>query len=153
MVMGPPRGWIVKSVKYRGDDVTDTAVEFKSSSDSRLLEVTLTNQGAIVTGRVLGDDGKASPDAYVVMLPADVSRWRPFPGTPTITPKADGTFTIGPVRAGEYVVAAVTGMSMARLFEPSARAEIAERIAKGGERIVLVENDKHSIDLRITKLQ
>jgi hypothetical protein len=87
------------------------------------------------------------------MLPADVSRWRPFPGTPTITPKADGTFTIGPVRAGEYVVAAVTGMSMARLFEPSARAEIAERIAKGGERIVLVENDKHSIELRITKLQ
>ena len=29
MVMGPPRGWIVKSVKYRGDDVTDTAVEFR----------------------------------------------------------------------------------------------------------------------------
>jgi protocatechuate 3,4-dioxygenase beta subunit len=153
MVMGPPRGWIVKSVNYRGNDVTDTAVEFKSSSDPRLLEVTLTNQGAIVTGRVLGDDGKESPDAYVVMLPGDVSRWRPFPGTPTITPKADGTFTIGPVRAGEYVIAAVTGMSMARLFEPSARAEIAERIAKGGERIVLVENDKHSIDLRITKLQ
>ncbi len=153
MVMGPPRGWIVKSVKYRGDDVTDTAVEFKSSTDPRLLEVTLTNQGAIVTGRVLGDDGKESPDAYVVMLPGDVSRWRPFPGTPAITPKADGTFTIGPVRAGEYVIAAVTGLSMARLFEPSARAEIAERIAKGGERIVLVENDKHSIDLRITKLQ
>ena len=153
MVMGPPRGWIVKSVTYRGDDVTDTAVDFKSSTDPRLLEVTLTNQGAIVTGRVLGDDGKESPDAYVVMLPGDVSRWRPFPGTPAITPKADGTFTIGPVRAGEYIIAAVTGMSMARLFDQSARAEIAERIAKGGERIVLVENDKHSIDLRITKLQ
>ena len=27
MVMGTPRGWIVKSVKYRGDDVTDRAVE------------------------------------------------------------------------------------------------------------------------------
>ena len=153
MVMGPPRGWIVKSVKYRGDDVTDTAVEFKSSTDPKLLEVTLTNQGAIVTGRVLGDGGKETPDAYIVMLPGEVSRWRPFPGTPALTPKADGTFTIGPVRAGEYVIAAVTGLSMARLFDPSARAEIAERIAKGGERIVLVENDKHSIDLRITKLQ
>jgi protocatechuate 3,4-dioxygenase beta subunit len=153
MVMGPPRGWIVKSVKYRGDDVTETAVEFASSSDPRLLEVTLTNHGAIVTGRVLDDDGKESPDAYVVMLPADVSRWRPFPGTPAIAPKADGTFTIGPVRAGEYIVAAVTGLSMARLFEPSARAETAERIIRAGERIVLVENDKHSVDLRITKLQ
>ncbi len=153
MVTGPPRGWIVKSVKHRGNDVTDTAVEFTSSSDPRLLEVTLTNQGPIVTGRVLGDDGKESPEAYVVMLPGDVSRWRPFPGMPAFTPKADGTFTIGPLRAGEYVIAAVTSLSMARLFEPSARAEIAERIAKGGERIVLVENDKHSIDLRIMKLQ
>jgi protocatechuate 3,4-dioxygenase beta subunit len=153
MVSGPPRGWIVKSVKYRGEDVTDTAVEFKSSSDPKLLEVTLTNQGAIVTGRVLGDDGKESSDAYVVMLPADVSRWRPFPGTPTIPLKADGTFTIGPVRAGEYVVAAVIGLSTTRLFEPSARAQIAELIAKAGERIVLAENDKHSIELRITKLR
>ena len=153
MVTGAPRGWIVKSVKYRGDDVTDTAVEFQSSTDPRLLEVTLTNQGAVITGRVLGDDGKDSPDAYVVLLPADVTRWRPFPGLPAITPKADGTFTIGPVRAGEYVIAAVTGLSMARLFEPSARTDIAERIVKAGERVVLVENDKHSIDLRITKLQ
>jgi Carboxypeptidase regulatory-like domain len=153
MVMGAPRGWIVKSVNYRGDDVTDTAVEFRSSSDPRLLEVSMTNHGAIVTGRVLGDNGKESSDASVVLLPADVSRWRPFPGLPAIPPKADGTFTIGPLRAGEYIVAAVTGMSMTKLFEPSARAEIAERIAKAGERIILVENEKHSIDLRITKLQ
>ena len=152
MISGPPRGWIVKSVKYRGDDVTDTAVEFKSSSDPKLLEVTLTTHGAIVSGRVLGDDGKESSDAFVVMLPTDLSRWRPFPGTPMITPKADGTFTIGPVRPGDYVVAAVTGISMTRLFEPTAKADIAARIAKAGERIVLVEDDKHSIDLRITKL-
>ncbi len=150
---GPPRGWIVKSIKYRGDDVTDTGIEFKSSSDPRLLEVTLTNQGAIVSGRVLGDDGKPSPDAYVVLLPAEVTRWRPFPGLPTITPRADGTFSIGPVRAGEYIVAAVIGVSMMKLFEPSATVEFAERIAKTGERVILVENEKRSIDLRITKLQ
>ena len=153
MVMGAPRGWIVKSVTYRGDDVTDTAVEFRSSSDPRLLEVSMTNHGAFVTGRVLGDNGKESPNASVVLLPADVSRWRPFPGLPAIPPRADGTFTIGPLRAGEYIVAAVTGMSMTKLFEPSARAAIAERIAKDGERITLIENEKHSIDVRITKLQ
>ena len=152
MVVGAPRGWIVKSVKYRGDDVTDGAIEFRSSSDPRLLEVTLTNQTAIVTGRVLADDGRDSSDAFVVLLPADVSRWRPFPGLPAITPKADGTFAIGPVRAGEYIVAAVTGLSMPKLFDPSGRAGIAERIAKAGERLILIENGKHSIDLRITKL-
>jgi len=153
MVMGAPRGWIAKSVKYRGDDVTDKAVEFKSSSDPRLLEVTLTNQGAIVTGRVLGDDDKPSSEASVVLLPADLSRWRPFPGWPAMPTKADGTFTIGPVRAGEYIVAAVAGMSMMKLFEPSARAEFAERMSKAGEHIILVENEKHSIDLRLVKLQ
>jgi len=40
-----------------------------------------------------------------------------------------------------------------RLLDPSARAEVVERIAKAGERIILVENEKHSIDLRIAKLQ
>jgi protocatechuate 3,4-dioxygenase beta subunit len=153
MVMGAPRGWIVKSVKYRGDDVTDAAVEFKSGTDPRLLEVTLTNQVAIVTGRVLGDDGKPSPDAYVLMLPTDLTRWRPVPGSPLITPKSDGTFTIGPVRAGEYIVAAAIGISTQKLLDPAVRADIAERLAKAGERIVLVENDKRSVDVRITKLQ
>lgn len=153
MVMGAPRGWIVKSVKYLGDDVTDRAVEFKSSGDPRLLEVTLTNQGAMVTGRVLGDDDKESSDASIVLLPADLSRWRPFPGSPVKSTRLDGTFNIGPVRAGEYIVAAVTGVSTTNLLEPSARAEFAERIAKDGDRIILVENEKRSIDLRVVKLQ
>ena len=134
----------------------DIAVDFGAPHGCGFAATTppgMTNHGAIVTGRVLGDNGKASPDASVVLLPADVSRWRPFPGLPAIPPKADGTFTIGPLRAGEYIVAAVTGLSMTKLFEPSARAEIAERIANAGERIILVENEKHSIDLRITKLQ
>ena len=75
------------------------------------------------------------------------------PGLPAIPPRSDGTFTIGPVRAGAYILAAVAGLSMTRLLDPSARAEVAERIAKAGERIILVENEKHSIDLRIAKLQ
>jgi hypothetical protein len=153
MVAGAPRGWIVKSIKYGDDDVTDTAIEFKSGSNPRSLEVTLTNQGAIVTGRVLNDDGTESPDASVVVLPGDVSRWRPIPGLPPIPPNADGTFTVGPMRAGEYIVAAVTGLSTAQLIDPSGRAAIAARIAKAGERIVLVESEKRSIELRVTKLR
>jgi len=153
VVAGVPPGWIVKSVIYRGADVTDTAIEFKSSTDPRLLEITLTNQGAFVTGRVLSDDGTEPTDVSVVLLPADVSRWRPTPGLPAIPPKADGTFTIGPVRAGEYILAAVTGMSMAKLFEPSGKADMAARIARAGTRLTLVENQKHAIELRITKLE
>ena len=153
VVAGVSRGWIVKSVIYRGADVTDTAIEFKSSTDPRLLEITLTNQGAFVTGRVLSEDGSELADLSVLLLPADVSRWRPMPGLPAIPPKADGTFTIGPVRAGDYILAAVTGMSMAKLFEPSARADMAARIAKAGTRLTLVENQKHAIELRVTKLE
>jgi hypothetical protein len=149
-VIGPPRGWIVKSVKYRGEDVTDTGVEFKSSNDPRLLEVTLTNRGAIVTGRVLDDDSTPAPNAFVVLLPADVEPSRPSPIIPAST---DGTFTIGPVRTGEYIVAGAIGISVRKFENPATRAEVAEQIAKIGERIILVENDKRSIDVRIVKLQ
>ena len=152
MVMGTPRGWIVKSVRYRGDDVTDRAVEFRSSSDPRLLEVSLTNQGAIVTGRVLGDDDKVSSDVSVVSC-LQMCRGG---GRSLDCRRSDqvGRDVHHRTGAGRRVlVAVVTGMSMTKLLVPSARAEVAERIAKAGQRIVRVKTQKHSIDLRIAKLQ
>ena len=49
-VAGQPREWIVKSITYRGDDVTDVPVEFKTSTDPTALEITMTRRGAIVSG-------------------------------------------------------------------------------------------------------
>ena len=50
----PPR-WVVKSIRYRGVDITSVATEFRTGSDE--IEVLLTGRIALVRGRVLGAGG------------------------------------------------------------------------------------------------
>ena len=149
-VSGQPRGWVVRSVKYRDEDVTDVAVEFKTNSDPRTLEIVLTRQSALVSGRVLDAAGKATQEAVVVLLAADPSKRRSIGRAVSMaTLKAEGTFSLAPVRAGEYIIVALSGNAMMSLaFEDP---EKLERAASLGDRIVLVENEKREIDLRVVK--
>ena len=149
-VAGQPREWIVKSVTYRGDDITDLPVEFKTSPDPAALEIAMTRRGAIVSGRVLDVAGNGTEAGYVLLISADPARRRSGLGmVTTAEPKTDGAFTLGPVRQGEYVVLAASGEAMMHLSYPD--GESLERFVHEGERIILVENEKRSIDLRVVK--
>jgi hypothetical protein len=151
-VSGQPRGWVVRSVKYRDEDVTDVAVEFKTNSDPRTLEIVLTRQSALVSGRVLDDAGKAMQEGVVALLAGDPSKRRSIGrAVSTATLKAEGTFSLAAVRAGEYIIVALSGNAIMHVVmeEP----EKLERAASLGERIVLVENEKREIDLRVVKPQ
>ena len=155
-VTGQPREWIVKSVKYRGEEVTDMPVEFKTSTDPRALEIVLTRRVALVSGRVLDDDGKPAEEGVVVLVPADAARRKA--GIHVLkfaTLKPGGAFSLGPVRAGEYIIAAQSGtpMQVASLSFAADSAEKVERIAALGERILLVENEQRTMDLRVVKPQ
>jgi Carboxypeptidase regulatory-like domain len=149
-IAGQPREWIVKSVTYRGDDVTDVPIEFKTRTDPAALEITMTKRGAIVSGRLLDAAGNGTEAGYVLLISADPARRRSgFGIVATATPKTDGAFTLGPVRHGEYVVLAASGEAMMHLSYPD--GESLERLVHEGERIVLVENEKRSIDVRVVK--
>ena len=63
--------------------------------------------------------------------------------------KSDGTFTLGPVRAGEYVIAAGAVESPTSLSFPD--GDDLEPIAQSGERITLAEGEKRQIDVRLAK--
>ena len=147
---GQPPGWVVKSVRSREADVTDTPVEFKTSTDPAALEVTMSRQGAIVSGRVLDGAGKSIDAGYVLLFSANPAR-RQFghSSVKTTRPKADGSFTLGSVRAGEYLIVAVTPESLMYLQVPDAAG--LERAAQAGERIVLVESEKRGSTSRVTK--
>ena len=151
-VTGQPREWIVKAIKYRGDDVTGTPVEFKTSTDPSALEIVMTRRGAVVDGRVLDAAGKATQAGYVVLTSADPARRRLGTGiVQTASPSPDGTYSLGPVRAGEYVLFAVSGEAMMHLSMPEPDEDALDRAAHSGERVVLVENEKRTVDLRLLK--
>jgi carboxypeptidase family protein len=144
-----PRNWIVKAIRYKGQDITDMWIDFTGARPEDTLEVTLTQHGARVAGRVTHVEGKGVEDARVVLIAADPAR-RKGPFAPrTAQVKADGAFEIGPVRPGEYLIAAVDRDDA---FTMGTEREDWERmIARVAQRITLVEDDRQTLDLRVTR--
>ena len=59
----------------------------------------------------------------------------------------DGSYTVGPVRAGEYFIAAVAPEDA---FYTADRSRL-EALAKVAERISLGENEERQIELRVVR--
>jgi len=146
-VVGLPRGWYVKSIRYGQLEIADVATEFKS--DDRQLELVISRRGATVSGRATRDDGQPSIGGVAVMFSADPAHWNWSEPT-TSRLSADGTFTLGPRRAGDYFVVALDSDQVVR--EGSTR-ELFARLARVAERITLTENEQRTLDLRIVHLK
>lgn len=150
-VSGAPENWIVKSVRYRGEDITDVPADFTGGREGDRLEIVLTNRGARVSGTVTDDRGNPFNEGLVVLLPADRARWAfQFGLRMTAGPQNDAGFKLGPVRAGEYLIVAVD-----RDDGPSGPPDekYFARVAAVADRITLVEGEEQVLQLRLRRLQ
>jgi len=145
---GLPRNYYVKRVTYGTEDITDTPFDFQSGGDPQTLEILLSNRGAFVTGTVLDEHGNRAADTVVLVFSADRTRWGTAAAIAVrllVPPR--GPYTVGPLRQGDYFIAAVSGEDRgAYAGEP----EILEQLAHGAERIMLGENERRTLDLRVT---
>jgi hypothetical protein len=115
-VSGLPPGWVVSGVRYRGTDVTDTATTVASTVDPSQLEIHVSPHSGRVVPRAVGEDGQPAKAATVVVLTATGERVI----SPTAEPKTitDG-FEIGPLRPGEYIVAALAFTDLLQVMRRS----------------------------------
>ena len=145
---GLPGGWITKSIRFNGEEIIDTLHDFTNARASDLLEILLTSRGARLSGRVLNERGEPTSDATVMLLPADPAKRRgPSSFGPSgASSKPDGSYQLGPVRAGEYLIIAI-GLGTVP------HEEYFERLVGNAERITLVDDEQQSLDLRIAKLR
>lgn len=147
---GLPRDYFVKSIKYRGQDITDTPVDFQSGGDPGALDILLSRRGSYLTGTVTDGDGRRADDVVILVFAADPARWRTAAAVTVrllVPPK--GPYTVGPLRAGEYLVVAVNGDDAeAQAADP----ETLEALARIVERVVLAESERRALDLRIATL-
>ena len=68
-----PSGWIVKSIRANGKDITDGAIDFRGSEQFN-VQVVLTNRISELSGTVKAN-GQTVTSASVVLFPEDPALW------------------------------------------------------------------------------
>lgn len=143
---GVPRGYTLKSVMYRGQDIRHMAVEF-DGDPAHQVELVLTNRTAEVSGLVLDDQGKPVTAASVIHFPADPARWKGFQGSRTMT-SPQGRYRIPQLVAGEYLVVAVSADDQRVLALP----DDFDRLAAVAQRVPVLENERRTADLPLSSI-
>jgi hypothetical protein len=145
---GLPDGWVLKSIRFDGRDVTGILTDF-AAPITRPLEVVLTNRLARSEVRVT-EDGTTPAAVYALaVLPADPARWAHTVGSTSPTLPKDGVSKLSPLPAGDYLVAAIT---MADWFTLMIEPQRIPDLATVATRVRLAENDNPAINLVLVRL-
>ena len=142
-----PDGWFVRTVMYRGVDITDRLIEFVTSPDQDSLQIVLSSRAAHVTAQVRDADGEVVPSAVVLLIAADPGRRR----GPNIAGRrwGDDAIELGPQRPGDYLAIAVLPHDVVRVWrEPG----MLETLAKTALAVTLREDEHRTLDLRLLSL-
>jgi protocatechuate 3,4-dioxygenase beta subunit len=144
-----PNDWVVKSVRYGGEERINIPTEFKSHLDPSALAVFLTNRPARLAARVLDERGQPVDDARVIVFPADPRQWDGSGGSSVVQfgKPAEGTYEFAGLRPAEYLVAV---MPDGMFFQDDDRRQL-DVLSKQAERITLLENDQKTIDLSVRR--
>jgi hypothetical protein len=108
------------------------------------MRITLTSRAPVVSGRVLDDKGQPA-GARVFLFPEDPDRRRR--GASDARSTDDGAFSLGPQRAGDYLVVAVREDDVGFDERPDLGL-----LAKVAERVTLHEGQPQALTLRLAKL-
>ncbi len=142
-----PSGWIVRSVKLNGTDITDTGAEFKAGETTSGLEIELTTKSTSVAGTVTTNEGSILKDYTVVLFAETPDLWR-LPMTRWVAggrPDQDGRFTIQNLPAGRYYAAAVDYLPQGEWGDP----ELLERLKSQAKRFTLDDGGNQTLDLKL----
>jgi len=144
---GLPTGWVLKSVKVNGQDITDTGLEVKPNEPVTGLDIVLTSQTTEVTGSVKSGNDAAS-DYTVVIFAEDSQKWT-VPMTRYITgtrPNQDGRFQVKNLPAGSYYAVALDYIAQGEWNDP----DVLERLRDKATRFTLEEGKVETLDLKLS---
>jgi hypothetical protein len=144
-----PPGWVLKSVRLNGTDITDTGAEFKAGETTSGLEIELTQKSTTVTGGVTAADGALLKDYTLVIFSESPEHWR-YPNTRWVSgsrPDQDGRVKVQNLPAGTYYAVAVDYLPTGEWGDP----EILDRLKGKGRRFNLAEGATENLDLKLTR--
>jgi hypothetical protein len=146
-VNGLPQEWTLKSVTLNGADVTDSALEFRGSTQSSGLQIVVTDKVSDLNGKVMTARGEVTRDYTVVVFPDDPAKWA-FPSRFVKTARADqqGQFRIKALPADDrYLAVAVDYLEDGEGGDP----QFLDQIRNRATRFTLADGESKALDLKL----
>jgi hypothetical protein len=145
-LFGQAPGWSIRSVRYRGTDITDSGMEFRPNEDVAEIEVEVTNKVTDVSGVVTNGKGEGVKDYSIVVFPQDREKWTPNSRyLKTARPDQDGRYKITGLPPGDYRVIALDYVDSNEWNTP----EFLDGIRAKATAFSVNEGETKSVDLRI----
>ncbi len=142
-----PSGWMLKSVRVNGADVTDAGIEFKPGEAVTGLEIVVTSKVTEVSGTVKAGNGDPVKDYTVVLFSDDPQRWTVPNGRYIYgaRPDQEGRFQVKSVPAGDYFAIATEYIAQGEWNDP----EVLDKLKAKATRFSLGEGEAKRLDLKI----
>lgn len=140
-------GWVVKSIKWKGQDLADTGIDLQADVPVSGVVVTLTNQPSELLGTVIDSAGRPTGTFPIVVYSADRASWSA--GSRRVVqaqPASDGKFSVIGLPAGEYYLAAVTRLEPGDL----ASRQFLEELVPASLRVTIRDGEKKTQDVKLS---
>ena len=143
---GLPPGWMLKSVRVNGNDVTDSGIDFKAGEAVTGVDVVLTSKLTEVNGTVKA--GSETAKDYTLVVFADDSQKWSLPNSRYVTgtrPDQEGRFQVKNLPAGGYLAIAVDYLAQGEWNDP----EVLERLKSKATSFSLDEGQTKTLALSL----
>jgi hypothetical protein len=141
-----PEGWMLKSVRLAGRDITDAPVELKSGEQMSGVEIHITNRVTDVNGLVIDDRNSPVGEATVLVFPADQDRWyENSRATRATRPDQQGRWQIKGMPAGDYLAIARDYIEVDAWQDP----DFLESLRKDATKVTIAEGAAQSVSLKV----
>lgn len=143
------RDWTIRSVRWRGVDVTDSGIDVQPDQAVSELVVDITNKLTRIDGIVGGEQGVASTECAIVAFPQDKEKWNNLARYGAVArPDQGGVFKITSLPAGDYYAIAVGLTETENAQDPASLESWSQR----AERLVLQEGASVTLKLRLPEM-
>src|SRR5262245_8612819 len=143
---GLPAGWMLKSVRVNGNDITDSGMDFKSGEAVTGVDVVLTSKLTEVNGTVKAGSAQAK-DYTLVVFSDEPQKWsvpnsRYVAGT---RPDQEGRFQVKNLPAGGYYAIAVDYLAQGEWNDP----DVLERLKPKATSFSIDEGETKTLSLTL----
>jgi protocatechuate 3,4-dioxygenase beta subunit len=146
--MRTPPGYSLKTVFFRGEDVTDTGIAAKSVSSINDVEIVLTARSTTVQGAVTDAKGDPAVDYAAVIFAEDSDHWGMMSRRVQLArPDQQGGFVVKQLPPGRYLAAALAYIEDGEESNP----ELLERLRSVATPFTLAEGERKAVTLKVVE--